>query len=295
MSDAGGAPIPLSSLHTHSRYCDGQGEIRDYIAAAIENGLAAFGASGHAPLPFPCPYAMSLEALKIYRADVRDQQKINEARFPVFLGLELDYLPGLHDFYANEFFGPGLDYVVASVHYVGGTNESAWVYDHSAESFAAEVNHRYHGDVRPVLVDYFSRVQSLVRESVAWDLPVIVGHLDRVAIWNRDNRWFDPLASWYLELVEHTLDTIAGTGRVLEINTSGWNKAAEICNPSPDILARAVRKKIPIIISADAHYPKNVDQHYGRALDVLNVIGCDSIVSPSRTGWVIAPLPTRRM
>jgi histidinol-phosphatase (PHP family) len=283
---------PLSSLHTHSHYCDGHGEIGDYVQAAIRGGLTAFGASGHAPLPFSCPYAMSLEALKTYRSDVRQQQEINADRIPVLLGLELDYLPRLDDFYANEFFGPGLDYVVASVHFVGEPGEDPWIYDKSAESFAAEVNRRHHGDVRPVLFDYYGRIQSLARDSLGWNIPVIIGHLDRISIWNRDNCWFDPGAPWYAELVESTLDTIAGSGRVLETNTSGWNKPAATCNPSPDILARAVRRKIPIIVSADAHYPENIAQHYGRAVRVLSGVGCESIVVPSRDGWNTAPLPT---
>src|SRR5258706_8732959 len=132
----------------------------------------------------------------------------------------------------------------------------------------------------------------MVKESHSWVLPVIIGHLDRAAIWNRDNRWFDPEAPWYIDVVDETLDAIAESGRVLEINASGWNKLAAVCNPSPSILARAVTRNIPIIVSADAHRPENVAQHYARAVQVLREVGCTSIVVPSRDGWRPAPLPS---
>jgi histidinol-phosphatase (PHP family) len=283
---------PLASLHTHSHYCDGHGEILDYVEAAIQNGLAAYGASGHAPLPFPCPYAIPLNSLETYRADVRNQQDRNNGRIPIYLGLELDYLPGLADFYANEFFGPGLDYAVASVHFVGEPGAIPWVYDESADAFATEVQRRHRGDVRPMFEDYFRRIQLLATESREWNIPIIIGHLDRVSIWNRDNRWFDPEAAWYVQAVDDALDVIAQSGRILEINTSGWNKQAVMCNPSPSILARAVTRGIPIIVSADAHYPQNVAQHYQRAVQVLRDVGCHSIVVPSSEAWRSVPLPS---
>ena len=282
---------PLVSLHTHSRYCDGKGEITEYIEAALTAGLSAYGASGHAPLPFPNDYAMSLQTLLVYRAEVRSLQQRYLDRIPVYLGLELDYLPGLSDFYSAEFFAPGLDYAVASVHYVGAPGTDPWVYDASAEKFAAEVERRHQGDARPVLEDYYHRVRLLVEESRGWNIPIIIGHLDRIAIWNRENQWFDPESTWYGALIEDTLATIASSGRVLELNTSGWNKPAAKSNPSSAILARAVHHNIPLIVSADAHRPENVAQHYARAVQVLHEVGCRSIVVPSGGGWHSAPLP----
>ena len=41
-----------SNYHTHSRYCDGKGELREYVELALANGFSALGFSGHAALPF---------------------------------------------------------------------------------------------------------------------------------------------------------------------------------------------------------------------------------------------------
>src|SRR5262249_16832806 len=136
---SGATRAALSSLHTHSRYCDGRGEIREYAEAALAAGLGAYGASGHAPLPFPCDYAMPLASLDAYRDDVRRARDELAARLPIFLGLELDYVPGLGDFYAGELLGRGFDYFVASVHYVGEPGAPLWAYDESEDAFIREL------------------------------------------------------------------------------------------------------------------------------------------------------------
>ena len=140
-------------MHTHSRYCDGHGEIADYAKAAVAAGLAGYGASGHAPVPFACDYAISLEKLDQYCHDVRQTARDFQDRLPVYLGLELDYLPGLADFYQRELFPRGLEYVVASVHYLGENGAEPWCYDESEARFSAEVNRRHGGDARPAVED----------------------------------------------------------------------------------------------------------------------------------------------
>lgn len=281
----------LASLHTHSRYCDGKGEIEEYVVAAIGAGLDAFGASGHAPVPFPCDYAMSLTALDSYQAEVRRVAAIYGECIPVLLGIELDYLPGLSDFYAREFFPRGFDYLVSSVHYVGEPGALPWCYDESETVFAAEIQRRHAGDVRPVLEDYYRRVCQMVAEASTWDLPVIVGHLDRVSMWNRDGCYFSTVAPWYVALVDRALDAISRSRCVLELNASGWDKHAATPNPSPDILSRALARDIPVIISADAHRPGNVARNYDQAVDLLREVGYKSLMFPRARGWLAVALP----
>lgn len=292
MVDSGAsAASSLSSVHTHSRFCDGHGEIEEYVVAAIDRGLAVFGASGHAPLPFPCEYAIGLTTLDAYRAEVRRLQAKYRERIPVLLGLELDYLPGLGDFYNHELFSRGLDYVVASVHYIGEPGDTTWVYDESDARFAAEIERRHAGNARLAVEDYFRRVGAMVEESAGWNLPIVVGHLDRIVLWNRDNRYFSTESEWFQEAVGAALATIAASNCVLELNTSGWNKPAALSNPSLTILRRAADAGIRIIISADAHWPENVAQHFDRAVRLLREAGYESLVVPSPEGWHDCLLP----
>lgn len=284
------API-LSSLHTHSRYDDGQGEIAEYADAASRAGLFAYGASGHAPLPFPCAYAIPLDLLDRYREDVRHAAEKHAPDLPVLLGLELDYLPGQTAFYERELLSRDFDYFVASVHYVGDPDAEPWTYDESAEAFEREVRTRHGGDARPAVEDYFRRVVRMVEEVGTWDVPIIVGHLDRIALWNGGQRYFDPESGWYTRLVEDALDVIARNDLVLELNTSGWVKASRAPNPDLPILRRAAERGIRVTINADAHVPSNVALRYDDGLRLLRQAGFREIVVPDPRGWRSASLP----
>lgn len=283
------API-LSSLHTHSRYDDGQGEIAEYAVAARRAGLFAYGASGHAPLPFPCAYAIPLDLLDHYREDVRRAAE-HAPDLPVLLGLELDYLPGLTGFYERELLARNFDYFIASVHYVGDLDADPWTYDESAEAFEREVRDRHRGDARPVVEDYFRRLVEMIDEVSTWNLPIVVGHLDRIALWNGGKRYFDPESDWYGQLVESALDAVARHDLILELNTSGWIKAARAPNPDLPILRRAARRGIRVTINADAHRPANVALGYGDGRRLLAAAGFREIVVPDPRGWRSAALP----
>lgn len=291
MADPVARPSVLASLHTHSRYCDGEGEIKEYAEAALAAGLTAYGASGHAPLPFYCEYALPLASLDAYCADVRRVADEFRNRLPVYLGLELDYLPGLGDFYQRELFGRGLDYVVASVHYVGGEGVTAWAYDGSEGEFAREVTGRYGGDARPVVEDYYRRIAQMARDAATWPTPVIVGHFDRIVLWNTEDRYFPTKNDWYTGLVDVALDAIAEAKVILEINTSGWHKPIGQSNPDLPILRRAAQRGIRPMISADAHRPSDIARDFDRAIDRLREAGFSEIVVPAAAGWHCTPLP----
>ncbi len=280
-----------SSLHTHSDFCDGHGRIEEYARAAAEAGLVAFGASSHAPLPFACDYAMPLAALDAYRAEVGRVRRELAGTIPVYTGLELDYLPRLTSFYAKEFLGRGFDYFVASVHYIGDEGTEPWAYDESEDRFAREIALRHRGDARPAVEDYFRRVSGMVLEVAAWDVPVFVGHLDRIALWNRDDRYFPTDSHWYQEILEDTLGTIRRAGLAVELNTSGWWKPVARPNPSATILRRCAELGIPSILSADAHYPEHVARGFDQGFRALLDAGIREIIVPGDHGWQRVPLP----
>ena len=60
-----------SNYHTHSRYCDGQGELREYVELALAHGFTALGFSGHAPLPFQNTFSIHDEDYLGYCNEVR--------------------------------------------------------------------------------------------------------------------------------------------------------------------------------------------------------------------------------
>ena len=65
--------ICMSQLnyHTHSHYCDGKGELAEYVETAIAKGFTHLGFSGHAPVPFENTFAIKHDDYKAYCDEVR--------------------------------------------------------------------------------------------------------------------------------------------------------------------------------------------------------------------------------
>lgn len=280
----------LSSLHTHSRFCDGRGEPEEYVLAAIDRGLAAVGMSSHSPMPFWRDCSMPLSSLAEYCAEGRRLQRAYADRIPHLLGLEVDYVPDLMHFYEAELVPLGFDFFVASVHFVGAPDGQLWNYDETEELFLSEIDRRFGGDPWPVLEDYYGRVVTMAEDVARWDLPVIVGHLDRITIWNRGDRHFPTDDARYLALVDEALGAIARNGHTLELNTSYWTKGPGAPNPAPHLLPRCAQLGIPVILSSDAHRPAQVAHEYARGAAALVDAGYDRVVVPGPGAWGSAPL-----
>lgn len=278
-----------TNYHTHSRYCDGEGEIRAYIEAAIAAGLDSYGVSSHAPLPVPTrdPWMMRLDDLPAYCAEVRALREEYRDRLAVYLALELDYVPGLEAFCRARIFPQGFDYFVGSVHFVGTDGEGMpWEIDESAERFAAGLAGGWGGDVRRAFEEYFA----LQRAMVGTPGVAIVGHMDKMKMWNFEDRYFRETDDWYVAAVEETLRAFKAGGLIVELNTSGLRKAIAAPFPSPWMLARCRDLGIPITVTTDAHTPAEVAAGFAEASDILGDVGITRVMARDGDRWITRPL-----
>jgi histidinol-phosphatase (PHP family) len=80
-----------------------------------------------------------------------------------------------------------------------------------------------------------------------------------------------------MPVIESALDRIAATGVAMELNTSGELKSYAEMNPGPAMLRAMAKRKIPVVIGADAHVPGRVADRYEKALDILETVGYSEI------------------
>ena len=110
----------LTNYHTHNRLCDGEGPAEDYVEAAAAKGFAALGFSSHAPLPpnvaVPHSWTLSEDSLPDYLAEIRRLRDAWAGKIQVYLGLEIDYIPGSQAPSDPKWDALGLDYRIGSVH-----------------------------------------------------------------------------------------------------------------------------------------------------------------------------------
>lgn len=278
-----------TNYHTHSRYCDGEGEIREYIDAAIAAGLDSYGVSSHAPLPVPMrdPWMMRLDDLPAYCAEVRALREEYRDRLPIFLALELDHVPGLESFCRERIFPHGFDYFVGSVHFVGTDGAGMpWEIDESAERFASGLAGGWGGDVRRAFEEYFA----LQRAMVGTPGVAIAGHMDKMKMWNSGDRYFRESDAWYVAAVEETLRAFKAGDLIVELNTSGLRKAISSLFPSPWVLARCRDLGIPITVTADTHHPDDVAAGFPEATAILRDLGITHVMAYDGDRWTPRPV-----
>jgi len=271
------------NFHTHSKYCDGKGELSDYVARAQSLNMMSLGFSSHAPLPFERPWSMLRERLPDYLEAI-NTLKASTRAVQLYAGLEVDFVPG--SIKPTDFSGM-LDYTVGSVHFVDALPDGTpWEIDGTHTLFQEGFEKIFHSDIRATLLRYLE----LTRQMVTTACPTIVGHLDKIKIQNTDNRLFREDEAWYREAMNDVLDCIAQEGAILEVNTRGlYQKKSSTPYPSPWVLERVLQKNIPITLSSDAHHPDDITNQFTETAALLAGIGFKSLMVLHDGSW--QPLP----
>jgi histidinol-phosphatase (PHP family) len=255
-----------SNFHTHTKYCDGQGAFTDFL----NSGVKSIGFSSHAPLPFNTPWAMPKEQLQNYLDEIT-HLKANEKKIELYAGLEVDYIPELiapTNF--NQF-----DYTIGSIHFVDVFPDGRhWEIDGLHSQFQEGLQALFNNNPRQAWSRYFE----LTREMIQQAPPTILGHLDKMKIQNINSSLFDEQDLWYREEIKQIINSLKGTGIIVEVNTRGlYQRKSATTYPSPWILAQIKAAGIPITLSSDAHHPDQLVGQFSETAGLLKSIGFKKI------------------
>lgn len=278
----------LTNYHTHCEYCDGAGMPEDYIEVALEKGFDALGFSSHAPIPFEKDWTVSEEELPDY-LDLIDRLKEKyKDRIEVYKGLEIDYLKGISGPSSEKFASLKLDYAIGSVHMMPVRNSDKFLaIDGPVKDLQELLKNTYDGSMELLSKGYFQLMQEMLQNH-KFD---ILGHFDLMKKRNKNNLLFDEESPWYRNHVIETLDTLAGTDVILEVNTGGLSRGAtDTIYPSPWILKAAQEKNIPLMLNADAHNKKHIDFYYREALSIIKECGYRELYSLYGGKWVTSTI-----
>lgn len=257
--------------HTHSEFCDGKMELEDYVKKAIEVGFKAIGFSGHAPIGIDQSWLMKESSLDNYINETLRLKEFYKDKIEIYLGLEIDYINGLIGPKSEKFNRLNLDYNIGSVHFFKKTDEGEYLtVDGPIEEYEKLLNNVYQGDVRKFVGGYYENL----REMVIIHKPDIIGHIDIIKKNNRENKFFNENENWYKEEIIKTLDLIAKTSSIVEVNTGGRARGfMKEFYPSNFILKECLNRGIKIMLNADAHHPNNINAYYKEAIETLKDIG----------------------
>ncbi|MGA3013799.1 MAG: histidinol-phosphatase [Bacteroidales bacterium] len=281
------------NLHTHTRFSDGSSDPDDYIKEAVNQGFNTLGFSDHSPVPFENNFAIRQENLENYiqlilkLKNTLSRQNANPW-LEILLALEIDYIPGITDPIDVYRETSSFDYFIGSVHLVKNEDSGKlWFIDGpDIKIYDDGLKEIFSGDVRKAVTAYYRQVQ----EMILTQKPDIVGHLDKIKMYNR-NRYFSEDEPWYIRLVEETLDLIAGAGCIVEVNTRGiYKKRSDSLFPGPEVLKRIRSRNIPVTITSDAHKPHELSLYFKEAGEILESLDFKYNMLKTAKGWQEFPI-----
>jgi len=175
------------------------------------------------------------------------------------LGIEIDFVPGAEERMDHDGSALPYDYVIGSVHRVGGEEV-----DQPLDRSIYEKMDAY-----DLYAAYYKNVR-LAALSGRFD---VLGHPDLIKIFKTfPDRDITPI-------LEETADAVAESGIVVDVNAAGLRKPVGEVYPSKTFLEMFHRRNVPIILSSDAHAPDEVALGYETSVKLVREVGYTEVVT----------------
>ncbi len=275
--------MDLFNYHTHSTFCDGSAEPEAYVKKAIMLGLHSLGFSGHAPIPMENGFAIKDEELSTYCDTIRSLKDKYKDQIHIFLGLEIDYIPGFTKDFQDFRDQCKLDYTIGSVHLVvNPENKQLWFIDGgNIATYDEGLQQIFNGDIQQAVKTYYQQINQMI----ITQKPDIIGHFDKIKM-NNKNRFFTQEEKWYKDLVNGTIAVIKENNSIVEVNSRGlYKKRSDELFPGIPILKALYRLKIPVTISSDAHKPEELNSFFYETTVILKEIGFKTVMVFKNGKW----------
>lgn len=271
----------MLGYHNHNFFCDGEMFIEDYMQEAVKQGFKALGMSSHAPFKFFNKWSISHENLNKYSLEIDFLKKKYEDELLIFKSLEIDFAPNFiepFEFFKDKY---QLDYTIGSIHYIVHPKSKELLFiDGPKDNFEKNVSRIFNGNMKYAIECYFHQTMEMIIK----EKPDIIGHIDKIAM----NSGLNPNSypDWYLVLMDKLMDVVAGTTSRIELNLRGLIKGKwPTTFLDAQFLPLCREKGIGIVISADAHHPREIGLFYDFAKEHLLSAGIQKIMKFEGNRW----------
>lgn len=262
-----------SSVHVHSKLCDGKNTLEEVAVTAWRGGLQTLGFSGHSHTPCDLEYCMTRSRTALYKAQVAKLKERYAGKMDILCGLEWDLF--------SDDDPTAYDYWIGSCHYVQGPKTGKYYeIDWREADLAACIRDDFDGDGLAVAEAYFANVAK-----VAEKRPTILGHLDLIKKINAGNKFFDETDPRYHAAASAALLAAARNRCVLEVNTSPvYRKFREDYFPGNALLKEWLALSGNVVITADAHVAKALTFGFEAAAAQLKALGYAKVLVMTKDG-----------
>ena len=263
----------ISNIHTHTTYCDGKNTIEENILIAINKGFISIGFSGHSHFDYDIS-SMSVANTIKYLEDIKKCKEVYKDKIEVYAGIEGDYYSNLSKDTDIEM---GLDYRIGSVHFIEDDEGNYYPIDNSEDKFIYALN--YFSDIKEIAKRYYNNIIKMINTQK----PDIIGHLDLIRKYNKNNKYFNVYDNWHIDLIDNVLLAIKDYNKnnglmMIEINTGKVKEDnLKAYYPNDLTIKRILELDIPIIVNTDCHVADRLDNYYIDMIDTLREVGFSSV------------------
>lgn len=281
--------IPDSHIHLRTHICpQPKHQLHSYIEEAEKKNVL-IGIREHAPLPKAYCFGPQKDAyFSMQRNELQPFLDLFIEK-PVYVGLEVDFLPGFEDEIAEIIacFEKGakerqlkIAGITGSVHFlpchtdhlpkkVPGLNEI--LFDYNEETFCLLMESV---GVEQVMHHYFDRIMGAIKSKLFDNL----GHLELIRKYdakdsNGHRHFFSTLEQIYDQRCMEVIETIAHTPMALEYNASGFDHPYGEAYLSKRLICKCSDHQIPITYASDAHKPSEMGRYFDKFRESLKEVG----------------------
>ena len=260
-----------TNYHSHTHFCDGSEKPDLYIKHAIKEGMPAYGYSSHAPVSFNTDWCIQDQKFDSYLREVSQIKEQYKDQIQTYLGLEVDFIPNVAGRSKHLLKGCQLDYFIGSIHFVDQFEDGThWGIDTSKDLFDHGLRQIFNNDFRKAATRFYELTWQMLEE----DKPDVIGHLDKIKMYNKNESYFKGNEFWYENLINKTLDYLKISNTIVEVNTRGYYRYGQSdLYPSEWIIEKIIQKNIPIMLNSDSHAPDELSMGYKYAAKELNKLG----------------------
>lgn len=282
------------NLHTHTQFCDGKSSAEDMVISAINKNFTVLGFSSHSLYPLSPDFYIAPDddwhihpdQFQAYIAEI-ERLKIKYAdKIQIFTGFEADYFEdknvgsAIPDINLYKSLNP--DYLLGSVHFVN-TPKGFYTVDHTAQNIQENLKKLYTDektgkiDGKKAVCEYFEAERQMLKKGSFQ----ILGHADLVRKRNGVLNFFNQEESWYKEQVKLTVDEIAKSNVIVEINVGALARGIkDMIYPAMPMLEMLNSKGIPVCVNSDCHNAPDLDSYYELGYEVARKAGYNELIYP---------------
>ncbi len=268
-----------SSVHVHTKLCDGKNSAEEMAVTAWKQGIKTLGFSGHSHTPCDIEYCMTESRTALYKAQIARLRDRYAGKMDILCGLEWDLF--------SDDDPTAYEYWIGSTHYLHGSKTGKYYeIDWRAKDLADCIRDDFDGDGLAAACSYFDNVAQ-----VAAKKPTILAHFDLIKKINAQNRFFDENSDRYKKAAYAALLAAARSRCVLEVNTSGVYRGFRTdYYPSDAILQEWLALSGNVILTSDAHDTRSITFDFEKAAQHLKDLGYAKVLVLGKNGFTACNL-----